>query len=265
MQQIRNAPSSRSRRELIALAGSSLLASALPGGPGRPPSKPKDDPGRRCNSPNPVNAMRLANGVLALVILPGPLAAQRAVEGNRILSDALPRAALEVAAGLTYAGTQQFDLYGVANAEQHFFVELDGSRVTRLLWIQFEGYHPTNTHTYNYRDEMVEHSGRSWHRRIAASRIPDTDARPDSDGARARAFLRARGWTLGPDVLTERLVWLLDTPPRNELMIIYMEDLADQQLTAADLAEGGRARDRWPAVREAFHGRAVGVFTVRDR
>lgn len=60
-----------------------------------------------------------------------------------------------------------------------------------------------------------------------------------------------------------RLVWLLDSPPRNELMVIYMEDLADQALTAADLAEGGRARDRWPALVEAIERRAVGVFTVR--
>lgn len=36
---------------------------------------------------------------------------------------------------MVYAGTQRFELYGVADAEQHFFVELDGTRVKRLLWI----------------------------------------------------------------------------------------------------------------------------------
>jgi hypothetical protein len=195
---------------------------------------------------------------------PAMLSAQRTVTDNRITSDALPRAVLEVSAGMTYAGTQQFDLYGVANAEQHFFVELDGSRIRRLLWIQYEGYHASNTHTYNYRDETVTHSGRTWHRRIGATRIPETEPRPDSDGARARTFLRARGWTFGPEVMTERLVWLLDSPPRNELMVIYMEDLADQGLTSADVAEGGKARDRWPALQEALHRRAVGAFAVRD-
>ncbi len=202
---------------------------------------------------------------LLLLALPTLLAAQRTVEGNRVISAALPAAVLEIAAGMTYAGTQSFDLYSVANAEQHFFVELDGSRIKRLLWIQFEGYHASNTNTYNYRDSTVEHAGRTWHRRIAAATIPATDARPDSDGARARAFLRGKGWTLGPDVLTERLVWLLDSPARNELMLIYMEDLADQNLTAADVNPGGAARDRWPAIAAAFHGRAVAVFTVKEK
>jgi hypothetical protein len=62
--------------------------------------------------------------------------------------------------------------------------------------------------------------------------------------------------------MMERLVWLLDTPPRNELMIIYLEDLADQGLTAAQLDEGGSASDRWGTLAAAFHDRAVASFRV---
>ena len=197
-----------------------------------------------------------------LLMLPQVVAAQRTVDGNRIVSSRLPLATLEAGPGFQYAGTQTFDLYGVATAEQHFFVELDGTRVKRLVWIQYEGYLPSNTNTYNYRDSTVSHSGQTWHRRIAASRIPETESRPDSDGARARAFIRAKGWTVGPDVLTERLVWLLDSPPRNELMIIYIEDLADQRLTAGELVQGGAKQDQWPAVAAAFHQRALASFRI---
>ena len=184
--------------------------------------------------------------ILLLFVLPAPLSAQRTVEKNRLISTALPNAVLEVAYGMTYAGTQTFELYGVASAEQHFFVELDGTRIKRLLWVQFEGYHASNNNTYNYRDETVTHSGRTWHRRISTMQGPTAESRPDSDGARMRAFLRAKGWTMGPDIMLDRLVWLLDAPPRNELMIIYMEDRIDPD-------------------REAFHRRAVRSFTVRDR
>jgi hypothetical protein len=200
--------------------------------------------------------------LLAIIVAPHVLLAQRTVSGNRIVSRELPAATLEAGAGLQYAGTQSFELYGVANAEQHFFVELDGNRVKRLLWIQYEGYLPSNSNTYNYRDSTVSHSSQVWHRRIAAARIPDTESRPDSDGARARAFIRGKGWSMGPDVLTERLVWLLDRPARNELMIIYIEDLADQGLTVAQLADGGSARDRWPTIAEEFHQRALAAFRV---
>jgi hypothetical protein len=199
---------------------------------------------------------------LVLLLAPHTLLAQRTVEGNRIISSQLPAATLEAGPGLQYAGTQTFDLYNVASAEQHFFVELDGSRVKRLVWIQYEGYYPSNTNTYNYRDSTVSHSGQTWHRRIAAARIPETESRPDSDGAKARAFIRSKGWSIGPDVLTERLVWLLDSPARNELMIIYIEDLSDQRLTAADLNQGGAQRERWPAVAAAFHERALASFRI---
>jgi len=204
-------------------------------------------------------------GLLLLALLPAGLMAQRTRSGNRIDSSEFPKATLDVAPGMVYAGTQRFDLYGVADAEQHFFVELDGTRIKRLLWIQYEGYHPANNSTYNYRDETVEHSGRTWFRSARAVRVPDTEPRPDSDGAHTRAFLRAKGWTMGPDLMLERLVWTLDAPARHELMVIYMEDLAGQGFTAADLNDGGRAHDRWPALAEAFHQRAVAAFSVKDR
>lgn len=208
---------------------------------------------------------------LILLCIPTVLLGQRTVEGNRIVSRALPAAVVNVAKGMTYAGTQAFDLYNVASAEQFFFVELDSTkvkldttRVKRFLWIQFEGYKSDNTHTYDYRDSTVSHSGHTWHRRIASTKIPEHELRPDSDGARARAFVREKGWTLGPDVLTERLVWLLDSPARNELMVIYIEDLADQKLTAVDLAPPGKAREQWPAIAAAFHERAVASFRVTN-
>lgn len=68
----------------------------------------------------------------------------------------------------------------------------------------------------------------------------------------------------GPAVLSERLVWLLDSPARNQLMLIYMEDLADHGLAAAAVNAGGSARDRWPAIAAAFHTRAVGAFSVKE-
>jgi hypothetical protein len=200
---------------------------------------------------------------MVLATVPATAFAQRTVDGNRLISAALPAATLQVDRSMKYAGTQTFELYGVATAEQHFFVELDGSRIKRLLWIQYEGYLPSNTHTYDYRDSTISHSGQSWHHRIAPARIPDQEPRPDSDGARARAFLRSKGWTVGPDVLTERLVWLLDGA-RNELMLIYLEDLGNKGLTAADLGPNGPAKAQWPSVAEAFHRRALESFALVD-
>jgi len=184
--------------------------------------------------------MRLA-GIFLLLLLPAGLSAQRTRTGNRLVSGEFPRAVLEAAPGMVYAGTQRFELYGVADAEQHFFVELDGTRIKRLLWVQYEGYHPSNSNSYDYHDETVQHAGRTWFRSIRTMRVPETEMRP-------RSFLKAKGWTMGPDVMLERLVWIVDPAARHELMVIYMEALP-----------GGTA----PAA-EVFHRRAVASFTIKE-
>jgi hypothetical protein len=204
--------------------------------------------------------------VAASAVLSSPLAGQRPVRDRVLTSDSLPPVVMELGEGLTYLGTQSFDLYGVARAEQHFFGERDGSRLKRLVWIQFEGYLPDNTSTYDYSEyPTVDVNGRPFHQNSAAYRVPETERRPDSDGARARAFLRERGYSVGPDILLQRLVWLPDRSARYELMIIYMEDLADHGLAAADLQPGGRAADRWPAVQADLLRRATAVFRLRPR
>lgn len=198
-----------------------------------------------------------------LLLLPPALTAQRAVTGNQILSATMPAATFEAAAGLTYAGTQSFDLYGLAAVEQHFFVELDGTRVKRLLWVQFEGYHAANSHTYNYTDSTVAHAGQTWHRQRDTWKPFARTPRAGSDGARMREFLAAKGWTLPSDLLYERLVWLLDRPARNELMVIYTEDLKDHGLAADDIEPGGAAFNRRATMLDSFHERAIAAFTVR--
>jgi hypothetical protein len=48
------------------------------------------------------------------------------------------------------------------------------------------------------------------------------------------------------------------------LMIIYLEDLADQGLTSADVAEGGKARDRCRRSRRRATGGALASFSIKD-
>ncbi len=87
--------------------------------------------------------------------------------------------------------------------------------------------------------------------------------RPDSDGARAREFLASKGYRLaGDEVVTQRLVHLVGEPKRDELMIIYLEDLGPRKLTAADLSPGGREAARWDEFSRALLERAVGGIKI---
>lgn len=170
----------------------------------------------------------------AMAILPATARAQRTVQGNTITSDTLPSIRFVVDSSLRYLGQQTFVLYNVANAEQFFFAEVDGRRIKRFVWVQFEGYLPAVNATYDYsRDSTIAMWGRTIHRTSELRATPTSEPRPDSDGAMARKFLRDRGLALAPNMLYHRLVWLIDQPARNELMVIYMEDPADYNVTGS--------------------------------
>ncbi|MEN3331612.1 MAG: hypothetical protein V7641_977 [Blastocatellia bacterium] len=161
----------------------------------------------------------------------------RTVKGRVLTSTAMPALRLEFNKEFKYIGNQDFILYDVARAEQHFFVDADKEgRIKRLYWVQFEGYLPGNTHTYRYKPEKtVTIGGLDFVADAAARNMKINLSRPDSDGARARAFLESKGYRMASDdVLWQRLVHLVDEAKRNELMIIYLEDLSAMGKNASD-------------------------------
>src|SRR5438128_2631003 len=84
----------------------------------------------------------------------------RTVSGQVLKSKDTPAMRLEFDKAFKYVGAQSFVLYDVANAEQHFFVDADkDGRIKRFYWIQFEGYLPANTHTYNYKSTKTVNLG----------------------------------------------------------------------------------------------------------
>ena len=208
--------------------------------------------------------LRLVVIVLAVAgcSVPQPAEAEgpRSVKGQVLTSTEQPAVHIKFPSDFKYVGTQDFILYDVAHAEQHFFLDADAEgRVKRLYWIQFEGYLPSNTHTYDYESKQTVTLGGLEFVADAfpVSLEPDT-GRPDSDGARARAFLKSKGYQMASnDVLLQRLVHLTDASKRSELMIIYAEAMGGTEYKAADFDPGGRAVAKWPEVSKALLERAT--------
>ena len=183
----------------------------------------------------------------------------REVKGRVIKSTQLPAPDLEFGKDFKYVGGHRFVLYGVANAEQHFFVDADkDGRIRRMYWVQFEGYLPSNTNAYNYKGtRTVNIGGLDFIADAYARNIKNSPGRPDSDAALGRAFLESKGYHLASDeTLSQRLLHYIGDPKRDELMIIYLEDLSSLGLTAADVAKGGKAEIKWPEISEALLARA---------
>ena len=186
----------------------------------------------------------------------------RRVNGQSVVSESLPALTVKFDKGFKYAGSQSFILYDVARAEQHFFVDADADgRVRRLYWLQFENYIPGNTFKYDYSDlkETVSLGGFRFHTDARAINLPAVKGeRPDSDGARAQAFLESKGYRLaGDDIAMRRFIHLADEGKRHELLVIYIEDLSGTGLTAADLQPKGRASSQWAGLSKKLRERAL--------
>jgi hypothetical protein len=184
----------------------------------------------------------------------------RSVKDQILTSTEMPAVRIEFDKEFKYVGGQSFILYDVAHAEQHFFLDADEEgRVKRMYWVQFEGYLPTNSNVYRYQVTKTHViGGLEFIADAYARNMKASPRRPDSDGARTWAFLEGKGYRMASDeVLSQRLVHLVDEAKRNELMIIYVEDLSGTGLTAADLAEGGRAAPEWGEISKGLLDRAV--------
>jgi hypothetical protein len=190
---------------------------------------------------------------------PDNAAKPRTVKGQVLTSPAMPAVSMKFDKAFKYAGTQSFVLYNVANAEQQFFVDADKQgRIRRLYWVQFEGYLPNNTHSYRYQaTKTINLGGLDFIADAYARNRKANPGRPDSDGSRAQAFLESKGYRIGDEVLSQRLVHLVDEAKRNELMVIYLEDLSALGVTAADLAPGGKAAAKWGDISQGLLVRAV--------
>lgn len=184
----------------------------------------------------------------------------RTVKGQVLASAEKPAVRIEFDKAFKYVGGHEFILYDVARAEQHFFADADkDGRIRRLYWVQFEGYLPSNSHTYNYKvTRTAIIGGLEFVADAGARNLKANPGRADSDGARARAFLESKGFRMASDdVLSQRLVHMVDASKRDELMIIYMEDLGGTGLTAADLAPNGKAAAEWEQMAKGLLERAT--------
>jgi hypothetical protein len=174
---------------------------------------------------------------------------QGLVKGQTLASPELPGVSLDFAKSLAYAGGQRFNLYGVAIAEQHFFVETGSEgAIRRFYWVQFEHYLATNDHRYKYKAERVAKIG-------DLDFITDTRlfahyqgniTNPASDSAKAKAFFTAKGFRMPDAMVRARCFYLPDNTNRSELMIIYGEALTQADLNGEAVPAEESADVKYP-------------------
>jgi len=155
----------------------------------------------------------------------------RVVRDNTIISTELPKADLTFGPAFHYAGGQNVNLYGMANAEQHLFVKPgNNGGIDTFCWVQFEHRVPSDNHTYHYpADHTTGIGGLEFVYDVKGSPdfASDLKADPASDGA-AISRLAERSNMKFPRRAARIRMFHLPTPDRrSELMIIYGEALPE--------------------------------------
>ena len=91
---------------------------------------------------------------------------------------------------------------------------------------------------------------------------PEKKRKAGTDGAMVRQFLASKGYSYPTEVAYARMVYLTDASRQKELMIIFMDDLASYELTAAELNDGGANAARWPEIEQAHLDRITATLTM---
>lgn len=195
----------------------------------------------------------------------------RTLSGNDLISDHDPAVILRFGPTFRHIGGQKFILYGVADTEQHFFVETTpDDKLKSVYWVQYEAYLPDNYYSYDYEDSplRVTLDDYEFYTDTAAVTFdPDKKRARGTDGALARQLLASKGYVFPNNFAYARLVYLTDESRRKELMIIFIADLVIDDLeshgfSAAELVEGGAEASRWPEVERAHLDRIKNTLTV---
>ena len=188
--------------------------------------------------------------------LPSP----RSFTDGVLVSNCRPALRLRPAAGFRYLGAHPFRIGDVAGGERHVFADTDGSRVRRLLLLQFEGFLDGVDETYNYRiTTPVTLGGETYNQNIYffSSR---RDLAPE--GVATKAFLERHGLAWPDEQMMSRFVRVVDAARRHELIIFYDESVADAGHTLAEIADDGGVRPAFAAVAESLTARSLRAFTI---
>lgn len=205
-------------------------------------------------------------GLSALILGAQDPAPERVVSSNTLRSERDPAVTLQLPSTVQYVGAHRWILYGVADCEVHVFVEADSTkRVSHLYWIQFEGYLPQISASYDSYNSPVRVDLGGGREFIVDGGLfrTTTASRAGSDRERVLELLKAKGYVVPPEMITRRMVHLPTPDRRKELMIIYAEDLAPTGFALADLATGGKSAAELPRLERDLLQRAVDRIKTR--
>jgi hypothetical protein len=182
----------------------------------------------------------------------------RTVDGDRILSPALPRVAIRYHYDFIYLGDLQYIARDTHHVEEFLFLVPSGQgHVRRMLLVHFEGFLENKEGSYEYLPQpLVSIAGCEYQYERYFINVQEDIARfPGSDLARAASYVRQRAYTLAGDMTVQRFSRYVSPDRRNLFSVTFLEENESPRRTPALLNED-------PAEAQALLERALASFTL---
>lgn len=207
----------------------------------------------------------VAGFVVALTVSIAAQAQTRAVSGNTLTSDSFPKIKVTVDRGFKYAGRFEFTLRDQVRGERFVFVDAGkGKQIKRLFIAQFEAFLPAVNETYNYSfanaETIAGHKFR--HNTFAFSNAEAARAEPAAEAALTARFLRSKNYEFQDEWMMSRFLTVPDAERRNELILFYIENVADSGKRLSDLYSGDDETEVWVAISRDLTARSRKAFTI---
>ena len=201
--------------------------------------------------------------------LPATIAQEpmRNVRGQLVVSKAKLGLAVKVVEDIPYIGRHHIRIRDVAAGERLVFADTDGSKINRMLILQFEGFLPhveDGQYRYNF-DGRPEVAGYPFRSNPFAFDLEKARAEnPGNEAASTAAFLEQQG-------LVPPKIWMMwrsltaDLPERrDELIIFYVEAGADHEMTMPDIYDPvtDNSTDLWRQFMVGLEQRANAAYEL---
>lgn len=189
---------------------------------------------------------------------------QRVVQGNTLISTALPNIRIRIDRAFRYVGKIDFKIRDVAQGERYIFVESQDKVITRMFIAQFEGFLSNNAMTYNYsfQNALDLNGHRFKQNTFAYSNKEARTKNPTGEAALTAAFLRENGLALEDELMMSRFVTVPDSERRHELILFYVENASSTGRRLQEFYERDTETEVWKELSKTLTAKSLKNFEI---
>ena len=216
-----------------------------------------------------------------------PAAPERGIVDSVFVSESVPPLEIRIDDRFQYLERDRFVLKEIAHADRHHWVALrDGGpsegrrtkQVEAMIVLQFEGFLDGVDDHYRYRipsgdnvagsnyrfsTEAVELGGADYiHNTWAYDNAENARNNPGAEADRTRRLLAKRGYAMDDAVVMSRWVRVVGEERRDELIIFYIEPLANFGHRIEEFPDGGPVSEVFDRLSERVTRRGLESFEV---